>query len=256
MRIPVQVVALSGLFTCGCLGGPWGVWLLEVPYVSEDAEECTEEVTHNFTGATVVEEEEDDGDYTSETTSDRSSSLLFVQIETNSKGEAILVANGEVYPGTETDSGGWVFEWVGTESNTQEDTYTSEYAYTAVTDAQETAAYSLTFEGKSLSGTLDSTSLLDAAYTETDTWSEDASMFIGTQGDIPAATYLEVEGEGPRGGTSPASNAYDAEDCDDSSCELTVTSDCYTTRQVTGTLTGYTDESYDAVEDNQQRSGT
>ncbi len=245
MRIlsPVSLAA-TALLLAGCGASPFGIWLFEIPSATDDDEDCTDSVSHNFTGAEAVEEDSG-GDYTSEITTERSGSLVLARIEATGEGQALMIIDNDVYPGTETRDGVWSFSWTGSQITDQADEHTQGYSYTWSGSSEMTENFVLTFGAQAVNGTYTVNTYDHDAYTETDSWSQQVAKYIGAEGLIPASRHLTVSGPT---GDMPASNRYDDSDCDSAPCELAVASDCSVDLDFSGTLTAFTeDEAYDAV---------
>lgn len=223
------------LFACA---DPSGVWALQVPDLNIDLDACQQEVTHNFSGATVVDDTgtSDTGSgLTSVETSESTGSLVVVAVEV--KGEnAVMVVGNESYPGTGSGSD-WEFSWTSQNTDTRTDTG-GDYTFTDTTTASSVATYSLSFDGDTVSGTVSAEIDQAAVYSESDEWSFD------TDSQIPASIYLEVN---VGGNTHPARNSKDSADCD-GTCSLSVTATCPVQGDVTGTRTGFdVEEASDAA---------
>ena len=237
-------VSTAALLFVGCGAGPFGIWMLEIPSATDDDQECTDGVTHNFTDATVVEDNSS-SDYTSELTQQRSNSLVLVRIEAIGEGQAVMIVGSEAFPGTETGEGSWSFAWTGSQVTDQLDEHVQGYSYTWSGSSEVTETFFLTVTKDTLTGTYTLDSFSDDAYTESDSWSDQVAKIVGSGGLIPASRHLTVPG--PKA-DMPASNRFDESDCDADTCELSVSSDCSASLDFTGTLTAFTeDEAYDAV---------
>ena len=249
LTLPFLVV--SSTLLAGCSSSIFGVWLFEIPSATVDDEQCTEDVTHNFTDAEVIDDAT--SDYSSETTTTRSGSLVLASIEQTAGDGALLVIQDEAYPGSETGDGVWTFSWTGTQLTDQVDEHTQGYSYSWIGDTQLAETFTLTMGDGTLNGTFLLDALDDDSYTETDTWGKELSKIIGGEGQIPAHLFLTV---GTPKGDFPASNRFDASECDADSCQLDVVTTCATELAFTGTLTDYAPgEDYDAVEDAGQNPG-
>ncbi len=229
-----------------------GLWLFEFETPSDDNEECTDSVGHNFTGATVVDDD-GTGSYTSERTTVYSNSLVFGRLQGNGGGQATLVLADEVYPGTDMGDGRWVFQWIGTAVITQLDSHELGYDYSEDRDAETTETLTLTFAGDTVTGDVESQAVSFRDYSESDQWNEDVALDVGDRGQIPSNVYLEVDNKGMM---NPAFNEWDVSECSDANCTLTVDSDCTTSWSVTGYRTNFGEDDYDAVQGAGQEPGT
>lgn len=237
---------LAPLFATGCGKGISGVWLFYIKFAGDDATTCEETITHNFTGAEEPEEEEI-GD---NNTATRSDTLIFADIQEGFDGNAVMVIENEVYPGIENDDGSWSFSWTGSQAATQNQTAET-YEFTSDVQNSTTSLFKVTFDKAALTGSLSTTELQVASYTETDFI--DPAPPIESQ--IPAAMFLQVPIE-DTDRFRPAANTFDVEDCDSDPCELAVDSTCTTTQAVSATLTGYEGaEDYGAVGNARQNAG-
>lgn len=225
-----------------------GIWALEIPVLSfDDVDACTEEVTHNFEDATLAEEEEDIGGDTGivieeELSASESPMLAMVSVQEGAEGTATLIWEGNAWPGTEKDGGGWTFSWEGTTDSTLTRSAGSDYDYSEATSTTTKSTFSLTFEDDTVRGTLDASTVSDANYTESDEWSPETADAVGNNGNIPASFYLEVTIE--QGGatiTAPASNTSDRPECG-GDCSLGVKTTCAGSVELSGSRTGYSTE--------------
>ena len=274
MHIRLPLLAAGVLFLPGCIfSSSVGTWLLEISVFMDDMDDyCTEDITsHNFTGATVVPDEEDVAeDYTVSDTHERSGSLAFARIEKSGDG-AFLVIEDKVFPGqkSDTEKKTWIFQWVGNDYTAEERNHVEGYDYTSIVDQYSTSTYKLTFDGDSLSGTFVEDDAVYEDYTESDTWPRslaqgsidtggggDPGVIIGEWGDIPAQWYLERPMEGPQGGMEGVRNGWDTQDCDSEPCNLSIETTCSVSVDVVGTRTNFSnDEAYDAIENAGQNAG-
>lgn len=209
-----------------------GIWAIEIPQTEE--EECEEGVTHNFTEGTLSEDPGDtaSSDLVIEEESSGSPMVVSVAIEETSGSTANLVVGGQIYPGTK-EKDGWTFSWERKGTHTQ--TTTFETAYTLVEDSttNTTTTYVFDIQGDALTGTIKSNSKSTLKWTETDEWGDKPAETIGTRGAIPSGLYL-VNADG-----DPLNNRNSAAECSGGNCELTLTSSCNGSGQVTGFRTGF-----------------
>lgn len=250
MRHLRSTLPLSALFLVGC-SELSGLWLFEIETPGEDNEVCTETVDHNFTDATVIEDDGTDA-YTSTRTTENSNSLAFVRFQDNGDGTGTLVMGNLAYPGTELGDGQWRFEWTGSSVMSQVDSHELGYDYTVDRDTTSVSTLTFTFAAESGSGDVTLDVLESLQYSESDTWSEEVMNEIGERGSIPAAAYLETAVQDQ---TVPTSNRWEDSDCGADECLLSIDSDCTTTWTATGYRTLFDDEEYDAVQNAGQAPG-
>lgn len=235
------------LFLLGGCQSLDGIWLLEFSFPVEGDEVTT--VTHNFTGATE-RVDDDETDWTEEESDTRSSTLVLAQLVETTDG-MVLILDDAVFPGVEGASGAWTFSWTGSTEQQSERQHTSGYQYTADVLRQRETTIELTFDGGTVSGGRTDVVTVDSAWTESDTWTEEAGEAIG---DIPASAHLvRQQGEDEVG----ARNRRDDSDCDASPCVLEVVTERTSTFDVTGVWMDLADEggAYTGYEDAGQAPG-
>lgn len=225
----------------GCFGsGPAGIWFIEVAYDAEAGLDCVDTITENFTdGYAPSDTEVEGGEWTEDETTTGSDSAMFVQIETTAPGEAILVIGNSVYPGT-WSSKTWTFEWAEERGTQSSATHRSGYTFTESTARTSTVTLQMVPDGAdNATGTIDSNTVDETAWTESDEWNDTLSEQIGTTGQMPSDLYLVYD---DRDRQAPQSNTFDVVDCDDVTCRLTVDSTCAGTNDFTAMRTDYADE--------------
>lgn len=228
------------LLATGCGSSIDGIWTMSITYPTEDT--CTDTVTHNFLGATVIAEEEDQtGDGWTESSSEtHTDQLVFVQIETTGKDGAVLLIGAEAWPGVKNAKGNYTFSWTGSDEQLQDDSHTSGYGYTYSNIALSEEEIALVLDQGIGSGTWDATSTSEQAWLESDLWSEEVRFQTGA---IPADQYLVIMDEsGPKPVEEAASNGRDAVDCEGDNCSLTVSASCEGSLQVVLTQTDFEDD--------------
>jgi hypothetical protein len=101
-----------------------------------------------------------------------------------------------------------------------------ETGYRFTQDATSSGSLSVTFrqDGTLAQGFLRSKSTAGTAWTESDDWEDAAADTVGTTGQIPAPTWLVFEDQ--QGNERPQATAYDEDECDGGTCELTVSDTC------------------------------
>lgn len=254
MRIqPLLSLLPLGLLLAGCNSSVAGVWMLEVAYPVEDT--CTESLNHNFTGAYVAgeDEEEDDG-WTEESSATHTDQLLFAQIESTGKDTAVLVMGNEAWPGVKNAKGSYTFSWHGQDDVLEDDSHASGYNYTYSNTALSEEQIVMTIDQGYGSGTWEATSTSEQSWRETDLWTEELRFPVGS---IPSGSYLVIEeGKGPKATEVPATNTREGVDCDGDNCSLSVSTSCEGSLDLLLTQTDYSDEAvYDYLRNNGQGYG-
>lgn len=222
----------------GCTN-PSGIWLVRVAYDADAGVECEGKITENFSDGYVPEGEEPDNDeeWEYEQSITGSDTLLFAQVETTTPNHAVLVWGGQVLPG-EWDGQSWAFSWADTAGDEQRAEHESGYRFVESTEETSEVLVTLAFgEGGIATGNLTASSLSSQSWSESDEWDEDE--IVGGSGEMPSTTYLVYEDDGDE---YPQQNIADEEDCDDSDCRLTVSSECSGTNTFTATRTDFQDE--------------
>ncbi len=214
-----------------------GVWLVQLPF--DDTFACDETVTHNFTEG-YLKEDDTESVWTQEEDQAYSDQLFFVQIETLNDSDAILIIDGDVYPGVSTDSG-WSFTWLGSENASDSLTHETGYTYSATTSASSDVTISMTFDGNTATGTWASSTTSNSAWTESDDWEP---LVQGEDGQIPSFNYLVYDLTDGKNQTTgiPLTNTMTSTDCS-GDCELTVSTTCSGSVEFSATHTGFEDES-------------
>ena len=236
------------LLACNTAPNIEGIWAILLP--AADGATCQATITHNFLNGEVPDEVQEESAWQTSSDTTTSQGLLLVDIVASSRKGATLVQGDRLFPGSRTDEGAWVFNWMG--SQTQTDVQSHELGYDYVYDrVDETeTTYSLVFDSDILTGTFSATQWADEEWYESDTWPESA-VEAGDTGDIPASSWLvHVDG-----GT--VSNTRIESDCTTNDCVLAVTNDCGEDRSITGFRTGYeADDAYDHLAQTGQDQGT
>jgi len=250
-----SIAILTGLIALtGCTAGQIeGVWMLLLDPAPDT--ECQDVVSHNFVNGVPLDTEVEDGPdpWTEESSDSRSGSMSFAQITWTGDGEALLVMGGQAYPGSESDSGLWTFDWEGSEETYDSAVHGQGYTYTESVQATSTTALTLTFDKGTASGALSESSTSLKAWTETDNWN-DSLVGLGV-GQIPVGEYLKIVNSF-NNTEAPAVNDAIPSDCTNRPCSLTVSSVCDSERAVAATRTGYDDEdAYDLLENYGQAEG-
>jgi hypothetical protein len=228
-----QLFILSGFaFLTGC-ATIQGIWALEIP-ITDEEDECTTDVSHNFKNASLSEDPGDSGGGGLEIVEDGSGSPLLttIAIEQTSGSTANLIVGSSLYPGTK-EQDGWHFSWERSSKYNSTSTFESAYALTEDSDSSSSVTYILTVKGDTLTGTAKTDAKETVNWSETDEWGGDAVDVIGNRGVIPAGAYL-VDADG-----APISNRANEAECDAVDCKLTVSSSCNGSGSFTGFRTGF-----------------
>lgn len=164
-----------------------------------------------------------DSEWTYTSTFDPSDSLGFAQVETTTKGGAVMVVGGVAYPGEAVEDE-WVFDWLDESTSTEQSEHESGYRFTTTTVNSTSGTIRLTIDGGGLAhGTYTSDGATRIEWNESDEYDQDVADQIGERGQIPSSSYL-VYDDG--GGEPPQYNEFEENDCDSDTCELAVTEAC------------------------------
>jgi len=253
MRNRLTVIALAG-WASGC-GGPdggfEGIWMLTLsPTV---AGEPTTILNHNFQGVVDQPDDTQVGPWTFTTTGDQSDSIVIVEIfalDGRGEDEAVLVMDGEIFPGLETEEKGtWEFVWEGTSDAKNGQVHKDGYRYTRTDADVSRTVIQMTIDGSSASGTIDETLDQVVEYAESDTWDPMDNYLPYTQ--MPANFYLfDESGIG-------VSNDPDSSDCATDPCFLNIANSYSDSTSFTGGWTRYRDAgAFDSVDSVGQPYGT
>jgi len=232
-----------------------GVWLFTLHVAPDAGEECVASVTHNFSGAAEPESDDDlDDDPWTRSTLTTWSPEAFFGLITETDAGAVLVVDGETYPGSPWDGGGWRFWWTHDVTVEDKDTHASGYAWSSWVSLADLVLFDLSFSAQMATGTVTSAADFDANYTESDAWSEDVADSVGTTGSIPSASYL-VRDDGA-GGSYPATNDWALTDCGSHPCTLGVTSSCGLEVGLDAELTDLDPAAFEGVDGAGQEGGS
>lgn len=221
------------LLTLLACGGDAGTWLFTLEYTEPDGTECVLTPTHNYLGAYTPPAAADDLSWSAAQTEAFSPSLFFGRVEETADG-AVLVIGDTVLPGT-SGKDVWNFAWTRSTAGTEQYTHVTGYSF----DHAYEDATTLRIEGsvsKGLfSGSYTTEYAYSDAYTESDTWSDDAAAYVGTGGLTPVGDYLlKLDSTAVE---VPASNTQAAYDCSSASCTLTIQEGCGYTYDLTAVPT-------------------
>jgi hypothetical protein len=241
------------MFLAACAGPEFGTWLFTKEVTLPDGTECLGDVQHNFVGAYEPIATGDDPSWTDTSTAEVSPELFFGRLEQTADGAALIVGT-ELLPGERRDDGSWLFYWTGSDSGRDDLTHVTGYAYAYTFDTASTLRVQGTFEGGTFTGAWESEYSDIDAWTESDTWSDEAAAIVGSTGEIPAADHL-LRLDATTGAEAAATNTQAAYDCGEAGCTLTVTESCAYRYTLTGISTEFEPGDSRWVEDAGQAAG-
>ncbi len=163
------------------------------------------------------------------------------QITGGAKGEAYLFVNGQIFDGVQNEAGKWVFTLTDlTELDTFEE-HDSGYVSGHYEKTTRTLKIIVEQDGETMAGSLQETWQSTDTWYESDEWDENETGVWYSE--VPSGTYLTGD---------KTSSRFDEDDCEGSSCELTVTTASRWTIPVRAQLTeafegvdGYGDWAWD-----------
>ena len=235
-----RIAPLLLLPLTACLGGPDGIYLVQVAY--SDAATCGETVTHNFKDSYT--EEDAASDWTETESEAHSDALYFAQVSGLTRGEATMVIGTQVWKGLKGDGDAWSFAWDATDEISDALQYKSDYKYTELVSRSENDTIDLVFDGNTAAGDWTVVSSESIAWTESDQWDAEAGL---TSGAIPSTEYLSYD-DGPDEGL-PRTNSRAGSECSASDCRLATETTCDTSGAITMTQSDYRDDgAYDQLE--------
>lgn len=233
-------MGLLSLLLAGCATTPWGTWAFTLAVTAPVGDECTTEVSHNYTGAhpaadTTVEDEA----WESTSASSQSPQLFFGRLEAYGQGSMLIIGT-EALPGTRNEDGSWTFAWEGETSTDATTAHASGYDYAAHEESTAATRIKGTFNNETFVGTYlpDTTSIQQ--WGESDTWSDEAAAYVGENGETPVGTWLFLTGGD--GVEVPANNGRAAYDCETADCALTIETACAYQYELTGQLSEFTSD--------------
>ncbi len=231
------VLAFSLLPACGT--DPSGIWLLQSP-VADIETVCDSQHGENYVyGQWPPEDEEStqtEWTYVEEATF--GDELIFAQIETMGRDEAVLLLGDTVIPGLwNKQNQQWIFSWADEESAEDSETHSAGYTWTAMEQSSATleVRFSL-LEDDYASGQIANSSVGRTTWTETDVW--DAATVGVSYSQIPSSSYLEGTDET----VTSVDNAPTASDCEDAECNLWFQTTCTIDDAFVATRTTYEGE--------------
>ena len=244
---------LLPLFLTGCATTPWGTWAFTLELTAPVGDECATEINSNFTGAhPAIVATTTDENWTASSEDSASSQLFFGRIEASGQG-SMLIVGSEALPGSQNEDGSWTFAWTGDETSDATATHASGYDYSVHTENSQSLRIKGTFNNETFTGDyLPSTQSL-ASWGESDTWSDEAAVYVGDNGEAPVGTYLFITDAA--GAEVPANNGRAVYDCETAGCTLAVESTCSYSQVISGQLTEFTGDDAAWTEDAGQPAG-
>ncbi len=236
----------------GCDGPLYGTWMFSKDLTFPTGDECTESVSHNFAGAYLPVAVGDDPAWTEADTGASSPEVFFARIERTGDG-AVLIVGTDALPGTHLEDGTWLFLWTHTSTGQESLDHATGYAYDHTYQSSSTLRISGQLDGDHFLGTWEDATAATDAWTESDTWSDEAAVEVGSTGTLPASTYLLRADDA--GAESAASNTQLAYDCGVTGCTLTVQSACASRYPLDGVMTGFEPADSRWVEDAGEAAG-
>ena len=230
-----------------------GIWLLEIEASTDST--CESALTHNFVNVIEPAEEEDDPNWSEESTASVSPTLRFVKVEMGGGTNCVLLWGNEVFPGT-CDGSNWSFKWDLREEGDTLQNHALGYTYSHVYEYVESTELTLNVSGTTGSGSLSEGSSRKDVYSESDMWAQAVGQAMG---QMPAGTFLRKMGQDSEGNpiVSPATNTRADTECAASECSIDYTETCTAeSRTVVATHYAFGDDpSYDDVRGSIQNPG-
>lgn len=236
----------------GCAGADDGTWMFTLAYTADVGDECATTVTHNFLSAYTPAAATPDLSWSETTSNDYSPQVFFGRIESTADGAALIVGT-DVYPGTAGKGGAWTFAWDADTNGEEQYTHVTGYSFLHDYENEQGVRIEGTIKGGDFTGDWTTTTTNTNAYTESDTWSDEAAAYVGTGGLTPASSYLlKLDATGTE---VAASNAQSTYDCSSSSCTLTVQQGCAYSYDLTAVRTDFTGDDEGWTSDAGQPAG-
>lgn len=235
-----------------CSGGPFGTWRFTLQYTDPTGDECATTVTHNFISAYTPPPASDDPSFSETHSATYSPQVFFGRVERTATGSAMVV-NGTVLEGVDKGGGAWDFTWTRSAEGQDAYTHVTGYGYSDDYTDTDTVLIGGTFAKGVFTGSFNNETVSSDAYTESDTWSDEAAAYIGTTGLTPASTYLLKLDES--GNEVPVTNTQSAYDCSSAVCSLSVQDNCAWRYELTAEQTDFSPDDATWVEDAAQPAG-
>jgi len=238
MRQTLCLVALMSLTGCFRTASSWeGIWFIEVPV--DDSYECEGDIDENFKEANVPDDDDPiDSEWTYTEDFKGSNGGFFMQVLFED-GVAFGIVDDQVYVGREVSGKTLTLTWESSEDSGDYEEHEAGYVYEEKVSGKVTETITLTKTDKNVySGTVDVSSDSSVEYLETDEW-EASEVQIGT-GQIPS--FLLVG--------DMNTNEWDVDECSGDECEITVSTKCSGSTDVTATYVGKHNEGlYEGIQD-------
>ncbi|MSQ03137.1 MAG: hypothetical protein EXR71_14820 [Myxococcales bacterium] len=241
------------LLLTGCATTPWGTWAFTLAVTAPVGDECATEITHNVTGAhPALVATTTDESWTATADESASSQLFFGRIDEYGQGSMLIVGT-EALPGTHNEDGSWTFGWTGEESTDATATHASGYDFSQHTETSQSLRIKGTFNNETFTGSYLPNSQSLSSWGESDTWADEAAVYVGDNGEAPIGAYLFLTDAA--GAEVPANNGRAVYDCDTQGCTLTVEATCTYAYEISGQLTEFTADDAGWTEDAGQPAG-
>lgn len=239
-------------FLVACASPMWGTWMFSKEVTLPTGDECTDDVIHNFVGAYEPITAGDDPSWTETDTGAQSEEVFFARVEQTADA-AIMIIGTEALPGLIQEDGTWLFYWTSASEGTDGLDHVTGYAYDHAYESTSTLRVQGTLTGGHFTGTFETETFALDAWSESDTWSDEAAAIVGGTGALPSADYLLRIDAGGAEGT--ATNTQAAYDCGETGCTLTVSDACAYRYALTGVSTDFVPDDSRWVEDAGQAAG-
>jgi hypothetical protein len=244
---------ITWMALAGCNGPTWGTWMFTKDVTAATGTECLDDVIHNFVGAYEPITVGDDPTWTESDTGEISPEVFFARVERTAEG-AVLIVGEEALPGEVQNDGSWLFYWTNVSSGRETLGHVTGYSYDHTFETATTLRIQGDLTGGTFTGTWEEEDSAIDAWTESDTWGEEAAVQVGATGSIPSSTYL-LRIDTATGAEESAANTQAEYDCGAAGCTLTVSSSCAYRYTLTGQSTGFTGDDSRWVEDAGQSAG-
>lgn len=235
-----------------CAPPTWGTWMFTKEVTLPTGQECTEVTIHNLVGAYTPIAPGDDPTWAETDTGQLSGEVFFARVEQTADG-AVMIVGDDALPGVEQDDGSWLFYWTNSSAGSDGLDHTTGYSFDHSYESTSTLRIEGTIDGGVFTGTHETETFAVDRWNESDTWSEEAALIIGENGEIPSDEHLlRIDTGGTEG---PATNGREAFDCGETGCTLTLSEACAYRYVLTGVATGFEADDAQWVEDAGQPAG-
>lgn len=215
------MLAILSLIACG--PDLSGVWAITVPY-DPGTIECNTAIDENYDGHVPDGGGgTSDGDWTYTDDFTGADALTFFQIMASGDGKQTLFMGGLAYPGV-WNQDQWEFSWSKTTAETAVAKNDNDYGFAEVDNDDDTTTITLKLTtGETGEGSVESSSDHKKYYEETDEW-DNGDVGTNDSGNTPVDQYLIKKDSDDN--TVSQRNISDDDDCDGSTCKLTVQTTC------------------------------